>query len=203
VDARYALTRLDGLTTTATLTDARFSTGARATVLVLDETWRHRFSPATEGALGLGVGFTRARPAEDAEVRGGALPGALASLLQRFGSREQPLEARLTTRVFPFIDRLTGAIYPRAEAGLLVTWLPAQQVRVFTEGGAARVVGGGPQAGDWLARGILGARWTLRPGVNLEADVRANHVRQMNEQRSERLQWAATLGLSVSHGGMF
>ncbi len=203
LDARYDVTRLDGLITTATLTDASFSTGARATVALLEETWAHRFSRATEGALGLGVGLTRARASEDAEVRTGALPGAHAWLAHRFDSRDRPLNGRLSARLAPFIDRLTGAIYPRAELTLLMTWEATRGVWVYGQGGAARALGSGPQAGDSLVQGSIGARWLLAPGVNLEGDIRANHVRQQNEQRSERFQWAATLGLSVSHSGIF
>ena len=203
VDARYNLTRLDGLTTTATATDSSFSTGARATVVQLDETWAHRFSRATEGELGLGLAMAWARAEEDAEARGGVLPGARASLAHRFVSREHPLEARLTTRVAPFIDRLTGGVYPRAEATLLLTWTAAPGVWVYGQGGAARALGGGEQGGDTLAQGTLGARWELTRGVNLEADVRGNTLRQPGVQQGERFQWAATLGVAVSHTGMF
>jgi hypothetical protein len=206
VDARYSLTRLDGLTTTATATDSRFSTGARATVVQLDETWAHRFSRATEGELGLGVGLAWARPADGsdaAHLQGSVLPGARASVAHRLLSREYPLEARLTTRLAPFIDRLTGGVYPRAEATLLLTWTAAPGVWVYGQGGAARVLGGGEQGGDSLAQGALGARWELRRGVSLEADVRGNTQRQAGLQRAEPFQWAATLGLAVSHTGMF
>lgn len=203
VDARYSLTRLDGLTTTATATDSSFSTGARATVVQLEETWERRFSRATEAELGLGLGLAWARASDEAETRGGVLPGARASLAHRFVSREHPLEARLTTRVAPFVDRLTGGVYPRAEATLLLTWTAAPGVWVYGQGGAARALGGGEQGGDTLALGTLGARWKLARGVNLEADVRGNTLRQPGVRQGERFQWAATLGLAVSHTGMF
>lgn len=207
VDARYSLTRLDGLTTTATATDSAFSTGAHATVVQLDETWAHRFSRATEAELGLGLGLGWSRPpdGDDAPgIQGGVLPGARASVTHRLVSRERPLEARLTTRLAPFIDRLTGGVYPRAEATLLLTWTAAPGLWVFGQGGAARALGGGAQAGDSLVQGALGARWELARGVNLEADVRGNTQRQQQGlQQAERFQWAASLGLAVSHSGMF
>jgi hypothetical protein len=39
--------------------------------------------------------------------------------------------------------------------------------------------------------------------VNLEADVRGNTLRQAGVRQGERFQWAATLGVAVSHTGMF
>lgn len=203
VDARWALTRLDGLTTTATLTDARFSTGARATVVQLDETWAHRFSRETDGALGLGLGVTEVRDASAQDGQGGLLPGARLSLGHRFLSREAPLEARLTTRVSPFLDRIEGTVYPRAEATLLVTWTALPRLWVYGQGGAARALGGGAQGGDSMALGSVGSRWRLARDVNLEAELRGNWLNQHGLQVAERFQWAATVGLSVSRTGMF
>lgn len=202
VDARYMLTPLDGLTTSLAASDARFSTGSRAAVAQVEETWAHRFSRATDVELGALLGLTWARASGDAEARSAVAPGARASLGHRLLSRHHPLEARLTARVAPFVDRLAGDVYTRAEATLLLTWTAARGVWVYGQGGAARALGGS-RRDDTLIQGGLGARWRLAPSVNLEADVRGNHQRQPRLQAAERFQWAATLGVNVSHTGMF
>ncbi|XXF78066.1 hypothetical protein P2318_34230 [Myxococcaceae bacterium GXIMD 01537] len=203
LDGRWNLSRMDSLTTAATLADSSFSSGARATLVQLDETWLHRFSRATDATLGAGLGVTSARAAGEESTRGGLLPAARASLGHRFHSRERPLEARLNLRVEPFLDRLNGGLYPRAEGTLLVTWTAASGLWLYGQGGGARALGGGPQAGSALALGALGARWSLKRGLNLETDVRGQWLRQPGQQQAERLHWAATFGLSATTTGMF
>ena len=207
----HALSSRSAITTAASVTHSRFSTGANATVVTLTEAWGQRLDRHTSLEGGAGVALARGVAAPDDEAPPGeeapATPEPTVALLpyltfgvgHRIPSREADFYGRAGVRVTPFVDRLTGRVYPRADLTVNGTWLMGPRVRLSTSAGTAFAVGGA--TGDRIVSGGFTASWDLARWVTVDADTRGTWSRSPDSPTA-RLGWAATLGLSVRQTGI-
>ncbi|NOK23307.1 exopolysaccharide export protein EpsX, partial [Corallococcus carmarthensis] len=87
----------------------------------------------------LQVGDTPAvEPAQRLEL----LPDLTLAVSHRVPSRLADFNGRLSARVTPFVDRLTGLVYPRADLTLNGTWALGPRFRLSGTAGSAFAVGG-------------------------------------------------------------
>ncbi|WP_375742661.1 hypothetical protein NR800_27650 [Corallococcus interemptor] len=216
------------LSTTLAFSDSRFSTGARASVTTFTGGWTHRLDrrTAVEAGVGVGVAYSVRATAEDTPDApdatpsggrrlttlqvGGApvedpaqrlelLPDLTLAVSHRVPSRTADFNGRLAARVTPFVDRLTGLVYPRADLTLNGTWALSPRFRFSGTGGGAFAVGGA--VGDRQVVGGVGAGWTVNRWVTLEVDTRAAWTRSPDVEAA-RTAWSATLGLTVQKTGI-
>nr|WP_225937495.1 exopolysaccharide export protein EpsX [Myxococcus sp. RHSTA-1-4] len=210
VSLSRVLTRQSAITTTVSMTNSRFSTGANATVVTLTEAWGQRLSRRTSLEAGAGVSVVRAveapeetepgaEPAPAPEPTLGLLPNLTFGVGHRIPSRTADFFGQLGVRVTPFVDRLTGRVYPRADLTGTGTWTLGPRVRVSTHAGTAFAVGGA--SGDRIISGGLSASWALERWVTLDTDLRSTWSRSP-DLPTARLSWAASLGLSFRQTGI-
>jgi hypothetical protein len=211
VSLSRALTSLSALTSSLAVAHSRFSTGANNTVLTLTEAWGQRLDRRTslEGGLGVSLVTAQEAPEEDDpatdEVEGPSaprtelLPNLTFAVGHRIPSRTADFYGRVGVRVTPFVDRLTGRVYPRADLTVSGAWALGPRVRLSTTAGTAFAVGGA--SGDQIVTGGVTASWILTRWVSVDADIRSTHSRSP-ELPAARLNWAASLGLSVRQTGI-
>ncbi|GMU10794.1 exopolysaccharide export protein EpsX [Corallococcus caeni] len=138
-------------------------------------------------------------PAADPAQRLELLPDLTLAVSYRVPSRVADFNGRLSARVTPFVDRLTGLVYPRADLTLNGTWALGPRFRLSGTGGSAFAVGGA--VGDRQVVGGVGAGWTLNRWVALEVDTRTAWTRSPDVEAA-RMVWSATLGLTVQKTGI-
>ncbi|MFB1480579.1 exopolysaccharide export protein EpsX [Corallococcus sp. RDP092CA] len=138
-------------------------------------------------------------PAEEPPRRLELLPDLTLAVSHRVPSRTADFNGRLAARVTPFVDRLTGLVYPRADLTLNGTWALSPRFRFSGTGGGAFAVGGA--VGDRQVVGGVGAGWTFNRWVTLEVDTRAAWTRSPDVEAA-RTVWSATLGLTVQKTGI-
>ncbi|MBN9681478.1 MULTISPECIES: exopolysaccharide export protein EpsX [unclassified Corallococcus] len=138
-------------------------------------------------------------PVEDPAQRLELLPDLTLAVSHRVPSRTADFNGRLAARVTPFVDRLTGLVYPRADLTLNGTWALSPRFRFSGTGGGAFAVGGA--VGDRQVVGGVGAGWTVNRWVTLEVDTRAAWTRSPDVEAA-RTVWSATLGLTVQKTGI-
>ncbi|WP_338872690.1 exopolysaccharide export protein EpsX [Myxococcus stipitatus] len=211
VSLSHALSELSAITTSASATHARFSTGARNTVVTLTESWTRRMSRRTSLEAGAGASVVHSIEATggvapDPEPgtpsgtpRTELLPNLTLAVGHRIPSRTADFDGRLGLRVSPFTDRLTARVYPRADLTATGTWVLGPRVRVAATAGTAFAVGGA--TGDRLVSGGLTASWILNSWMSVDADTRGTWSRSP-ELPAARFQWAAALGLSLRQTGI-
>jgi hypothetical protein len=209
----HALSSRSAITTSAAVAHSRFSIGANTTVLTLTEAWGQRVDRRTSLEAGAGVSLVRAQAAPTEEApdaepvegqaanapRMGLLPNLTLGVGHRIPSRAADFYGRVGMRVTPFVDRLTGRVYPRADLTLSGAWALGPRVRLSTTGSTAFAVGGA--SGDRIVTGGVTASWVLTRGVSVDADMRSTHSRSP-DLPAARLSWAASLGLSVRQTGI-
>ncbi|MGE6763037.1 exopolysaccharide export protein EpsX [Corallococcus interemptor] len=159
---------------------------------------------ATPSAAASGSGRLTTLQVADAPVADPAqrlelLPDLTLAVSHRVPSRMADFNGRLAARVTPFVDRLTGLVYPRADLTLNGTWALSPRFRFSGTGGSAFAVGGA--VGDRQVVGGVGAGWTVNRWVTLEVDTRAAWTRSPDVEAA-RTVWSATLGLTVQKTGI-
>ncbi|TSC23150.1 exopolysaccharide export protein EpsX [Corallococcus sp. Z5C101001] len=127
------------------------------------------------------------------------LPDLTLAVSHRVPSRVADFNGRLAARVTPFVDRLTGLVYPRADLTLNGTWALGPRLRVSGTAGSAFAVGGA--VGDRQVVGGVGAGWTVSRWMTLEVDTRTAWTRSPDVEAA-RTVWSATLGLTVQKTGI-
>nr|WP_211193709.1 exopolysaccharide export protein EpsX [Pyxidicoccus fallax] len=206
----HTLNRRSVLTTSLSATHSQFSTGAGATVVTLAEAWGQRLSRRTFLEGGAGVAIVRAvegteetepgaEPAPPPRAEMGLLPYLTFGLGHRVPSRAADFYGQLGMRLTPFVDRLTGRVYPRADLTATGTWTLSPRVRVSTNTGTAFAVGGA--SGDRIVSGGMSASWAFTRWVTMDVDTRSTWSRSP-DLPTARLSWSASLGLSVRQTGI-
>lgn len=212
VSLSHALSSLSAITTSAAVNYSRFSTGANNTVVTLTESWGSRLDRRTSLQAGAGVSVVHSLEAPTNDGTDGGdpaaapdaprtelLPNLTFSVGHRIPSRTADFNGTLAVRVTPFVDRLTGRVYPRADFTLSGTWALGPRVRVSPSAGTAFAVGGA--SGDRIVTGGMTASWILTRWISVDGDMRATSSRSP-ELPAARLNWAASLGLSVRQTGI-
>lgn len=166
-----------------------FSDGSWALAAYALETWRHVLSRDAEARLAAGVGLaqTEDRP-NGLEMRTLVLPVGEAGIGLRPASIVQ---TGLSARAVPFVDRLTGSAYERAEVSADLAVSASSSLQLTGRGGYGRALGGGPQRGDYTAGFELGAGYALRGGWRLALGARGAWQRV---QGVSLTQWSAFAG---------
>lgn len=202
---RFAVSRRDGLSTSASFLSTRFVTGDEQQVALLRETWDRQLSRTLQLNLGAGAAFTRqlivlrlAPTAEGPEPVPapppssdwctaqspsecvGVLPVATGALGWRDTLHGTPLRLDGSVSLAPFADRFTGNVYERLEGRASGEWQPSRgwSVRAGASGAYALPLGLAQQAGDTLVSGDLLAGWNPRPWLVLQASARVLWTRQ-------------------------
>jgi hypothetical protein len=201
-----ALSRRDSLVTQLSVVQSEFtnkprpdfSDGSWALAAYALETWRHVLSRAAEArfAAGLGLAQTEDRP-NGLEMKTSVLPVGEAGINLRPASMVQ---AGLSARAAPFVDRLTGSAYERAEASVDLAVSASPNLQFTGRGGYGRALGVGPQRGDFAAGFELGAGYALRGGWRLALGTRGAWQRV---QGVSLTQWSAFAGAQFASSERF
>ncbi len=184
----WTASRADVLASALALTVSGFSPENVDGIALVTETWRHTFTPAAEVWFGVGPAVTahrelrattwQAEASAEAGMRihvwatgGAALPPAEAANEARRDRFSRSLVTALTLKASPIADRITGAVYERADGTLTVAWDPSPR---WSLGAAASggVVVQGAQAGDKIAAGDVHAGWSPAPAWEVAIGVR-------------------------------
>ncbi len=161
------LSRLDSLVTQLTFIHSEFtseprpdfSAGSFALASTAFETWRRAWGHGTESHISGGIGL-----AETDDPTRGVHMGLALFPAGEVGVRMQPvtpLLIGLTVRAAPFVDRLTGTAYERAEASADLAFSASRHLQLSAHGGVGQVVGNSPQRGDYLRSVDLGGTYAV------------------------------------------
>lgn len=187
------LSRLDSLATQLSLIQSEFTSeprpnfpaGGWALVATASEGWRHSLSRTAELWLGAGIGLARTAR---------ALPSNTVPMpIGEAGIRLRPT-SRVQTSVFarasPFLDRLTGNAYERADAMAEVSVAANPHLTISGRGSFGGAVGGA-QRGDYSGGLDLGGGYAIGRAWQLTLGARALWQRV---QGASLMQWAAFAG---------
>lgn len=200
--ARWGVSRIDGLTTTAQLSAAYFVTGQEQLVAQLTETWDRQLSRSVLASVGAGAALTREVVVAQQGIPGTyleVLPVGLASLSWRERLAGQPLRIDTSFRLAPFADRFTGFVYERLEGRAQGEWRPGRDwLALAAAGGALAVpIGGSEQAGDRLIFGEGTLTWTAQAWLVLQASARVVWTEQPRLGTPGQLQAVGTISVSL------
>ncbi|HEY3449717.1 MAG TPA: hypothetical protein VGK67_25410 [Myxococcales bacterium] len=165
-------TRLDTLQTRLDGSSALFTTGLRATVAGLEESWLRALAPSWSLSLGAGLGVTDVQGAAPSRLRW--LPIGEAGLSYKPADRGGAVQAGLSVRAAPVIDRITGEAYERIDGRLAAGWAPRRDLLLSAQAGAG-VVATGTQSGSTLALFQAAATYASGTDWALSLGVRAAH----------------------------
>ncbi len=169
----HALTRRDALLTQASATHATFSSEEEASTAQLSQGWRRQLSPTVDGQVALGAAALRSLTPGAPRTGVRAMPLAEAELGYTPALRDAPLSARVSARYAPFIDRVSGEAYGRAEASLALAWAPRAWLQLATRASGARTLSDGARASSQLAGVEASATWRASPTLSLSAGARS------------------------------
>ncbi|MBF5042594.1 hypothetical protein FGE12_09300 [Aggregicoccus sp. 17bor-14] len=168
----HDLTRRDQLETVASATQTTFSTDESALTVTLAQGWRRQLAHALDGELALGGAALRSTSPAQPAAGTRALPVAAASLGYAPQLSVHPLTLRAAARYAPFIDRVSGEAYGRAEGDLALAWSPHPWVQLGSRAGLARALQSGAGQGNTLATLEAGATFQKDKALALSAGVR-------------------------------
>ena len=163
---RVTVTRQDGLTTSAQVSQAHFITGADQLVAQLRETWARQLSRTTTFTLGAGAALAREVVVPTTRTPNAGtfldlLPVASVGLDWRDMLSEHPLRLDTSLRMAPFADRFTGAVYERVELRGHGEWRFAK---------------------EWMTTGALGGAIAVPVAVALQAPDNVSRVTQVGDR---------------------
>ena len=212
--ARATVTRLDGLTTAAQVSQAHFVTGADQLVAQLRETWDRQLSRTTTFTLGAGAALAREAVVATTLTPNSAgtyldlLPVASVGLDWRDVLSEHPIRLDTSLRMAPFADRFTGAVYERVELRGHGEWRFAKDwVSSAAAGGAIAVpvslalmapenVSRLTQVGDRVIYAEGTVIWAVKTWLLLQASARVLWTEQPRFQTSG-VQAVGTVSVTV------
>lgn len=185
----YTLTRRD-LLLTQLWSQAVLTSGDRfAAVVRLWQAWRHELSRTTRLELGAGVGVASRRGTT------ALLPVVMAAGERDLRVGRRTWEARVETRLLPYLNRLTSEAYERAELSASVTAPVVERWLLRARVGGATELRTGPA--DRLLLGALEAATPVGP--RLEVVLAGNAIWQrLNAPPGPPFHW----GVSVSVRGV-
>lgn len=164
--AVYRASRFDWVTTTLSASRAIFSNGADDSLLQGVESWRHAFSRNTEWSVSAGAALRGSR--------GGPLtadPVADTSFYLRVPPSR--LDFRISARLAPILDRLSGLIGERVEIASLTGFAPTRAFSVQAQLGASLPLSRvGPDALA-LGFGALVASYRVHRSFQIDGGARA------------------------------
>jgi hypothetical protein len=169
----------------------------RAMVLAGMGTWSSRFSAATVGSLGLGVGATM-----NERERSRVLPIGTAALAHAVPLRGQSLGFTLQASAQPAIDPLTGRGYLQATSTATVAWSPVLWASLRGGASASRafvgsISGAWGAAGEIAASVKIGGRHELSAGFR-EAAVATVAAADLGAPYRRQMQWSIFVGASTA-----
>jgi hypothetical protein len=190
----WTLSRADALSAALNGTVTTFpATGARSAAAALTTSWRHAFTPRTGGWLGAGPTWA-SETGSDSVVAVGGEAGVQHRLVR------PAVDAALSTRVAPIIDRITGSVYQRVDFTGTASWAPA--VRWLVSGTTASgVVLDGPQRGERVASAEARAGWSSMRRWSLSGGVRWMGQDGGPAPLSRVDEWTAFVGVGVREHG--
>ncbi len=199
VDTRYAITRRDGVVTTATYSLTGSSTGARSTIATLSAGWAHAFGTHTTMALLAGAAVTRTRPTTMSANNLGAAPIGSASVTHRPTSGRTSGRYTATVTMSPAVDRLTGRVAYRIDGTLNGTWPLAPRTSVLALAGGGRSFGNsdGTLPPITIIVGELSVGHSPWRWLRLDAGARATY------QRADAIAGAPNATVSPSQRTLF
>jgi hypothetical protein len=154
VTLRHSLSPVNTLESGLAAGLTSFGAGVSDAYVFATETWRHVLAGGGHFRLGAGPGLmVHAEPGSRKQTPG---VGGEAS----FGDRWlRVLLFDVSLRVSPIVDRVSGALYQRADASAALGWEPATGWFVGVQGTGGVVVQGA-QLGDQIVTGDLRASWS-------------------------------------------
>jgi hypothetical protein len=219
---RWAVSRLDALTTIAQATASWFSPrvgrreGQQQLVSFITEQWDRQLTRTLTTSLGAGLAFTRDYvppldpPQFDANGDplppgvGEPIPGLYREVLPVVSAtlgwhEEAHTNLLFSTRMAPFADRFTGLVYERIETRAQGEFrLDRPLVFTAATGFAIAVpVGQTQQAGDRVIYGEVTGGWTPKEWFLLGFSARALWTEQPRLGVPGQLQWLTSVWVSV------
>jgi hypothetical protein len=172
----WVATRLDSLVLNADGSYARFSNDRRVSLVEGSGGWRRQMSRTTQVDAEAGAAWVRAQDLRSGTERQSALPLARASLTRRLRT-SSPLEWVATARLAPFVDRLSGTAYERAELDLAAGWEVGRGVALGAWAGAATSVDRGDQRGERVLLFNTFVSYALTEELDLSGGLRGSWQR--------------------------
>jgi hypothetical protein len=196
----------DGLDTEAWAAHADFSTGSAASLVQLDERWRHKLSTQTDLRVTLGGAGIRAQPVAES-ARWAGVPVGTVDVTHRQTVKENRLELTFMAGVVPFIDRFAATGYERLESSGELLVVHRQQVRLTARAGAAYNLTGGTLAGGRALVLDLLASYdfdrTPDPQWRVEAFFHTTGNRAQLSDGPLQFMWATGLAATFRTSGVF
>ncbi|MGC4121436.1 MAG: hypothetical protein QM765_44040 [Myxococcales bacterium] len=173
-----AASRLDVLQTRLSASSSLFTTGSRSTVASLEESWQRGLTRSWSLRLGAGVGLAASEGSSAAVTPSPQwLPLGEAGLSYAPSSLNTALQAGLTVRAAPVVDRITGEAYERVDARLNAGWAARRDLLLSAQAGAG-LVATGSQQGGLLALVQAAATYASGTDWSLSLGLRAAHQAQ-------------------------
>jgi hypothetical protein len=136
--AEYALSRRDPLTSTLGASRTLFSSGPENTVLHATESWRHTLGRNTDSTLSGGAGWGTSRAGAAGSMHSSAYPIVEAVIAHRIPQRR--IDARLSFRLSPVVNRLNGHLDERLESTATVGWSATRALAIQGQIGALQTI---------------------------------------------------------------
>jgi hypothetical protein len=182
IGALYALSRRDRLASTIGASRALFSSGPDDIILYATESWRRSLGRNTDATLSGGAGFGRSRAGAAGSMVSSAYPIVEAGLAHRIPRRR--IDALLSFRLSPVVDRSSGHVDERLEATAAASWNATRALAIQGQLGALQAI-----------------PWT-KPGASafvldgLAVSYRVSQFLQCDG--GARILWASTRGVGAS-----
>lgn len=168
--AEYEVSRRDHVATTASASEAAFSSGSESILTEVDESFRHLLSRLTEARFTLGVSEARVRTSETASPVFGSYP-VVEAVFEHHPTPEGHIDVRLGARLGPVVNRLVGLVDERVEGSLAVSHTYRRLTTHAFVSGSQSVPASGANATS-LVVGELGTAYGVSRLVALDAGVR-------------------------------
>jgi len=167
----YAPTRQDSFTTSVEGLHSNFSSGQRAQLLQVSESWRGQWSRVTDVGLTVGGALVENQGAVGVSMLD-RFPVAGASLNTQVPFYGMHSAARLALTFGPYLDVYAADVYERVEADASLAFdLYRWDVRVALRG--TRFLTGWQRRGETLVVAEVTLAHVLTPGLKLEGGTRA------------------------------
>lgn len=195
IGAEYALSRRDQLTTTADVLRSDFYAGWQDTLIQGSVAWRRAWGRTTVSTVTGGVGLATSQNSATGELRTEAHPIWAASIA--YTPRGSSLDAGLSLRLSPVVDRLSGSVDERLDVVASLAWKPTRALAIEGQLGASRsIFWDNPDAVALVYQGIL-LSYRANDLLKLEGGVRSAWTRLRDEDATP-LQWVTFVGVTFT-----
>ena len=195
IGSEYALSRRDQLTSTVDVLRSDFHAGWEDTLLQGSVVWRRVWGRGTISTVTGGMGLSTSRNGATGELRTEAHPVGAASVYHT--PRGSSLDAGLSFRLSPVVDRLSGSVDERLDVVASLAWKPTRALAIEGQLGAARsLFWDNPDAVALVYQGLT-LSFRANDLLKLEGGARGAWTRLRDEDATP-LQWVTFVGVTFT-----